>query len=482
MSIVKKEHIAFVTGRLAETALKSLLQQIAPKFGFDYTVVVLEISVAALMTPTWVARRLQSSIAADRVILPGYCRGDLACVESVASIPVECGPRDFRSLPRWLGKDQSEIEDPIPDGYGAHKIEIIAEINHAPDLSSSEILALAKRYRESGADVIDVGCNPGMTWQGIGDVVRMLCDEGFRVAVDTFNPREIQSGARAGAELILSIHGKNLQVARDIDCEVVAIPDNPRTLEGLQSTIQTLDAWKVPHRIDPVIEPLGFGFAESLGRYLQVRNQYPDRAMMMGIGNITELTDVDSMGVNTLLVGFCEELSIESVLTTEVIPWARSSVREIEYARRLMHFAVEKKVLPKHVDNSLICLRDPEVLEYGQEVLDELAKKIKDPNYRIFAERDQLHVMNRDGYVSGQDPFEILDSLELTDTAHAFYLGYEMAKAMIALQLGKQYHQDRALSWGFLTVEEKSHLERKEQQRKDQESGKSGESEKGNPK
>ena len=57
-----------------------------------------------------------------------------------------------------------------------------------------------------------------------------------------------------------------------------------------------------------------------------------------------------------------------------------------------------------------------------------------------------------------------------------------MAKAMIALQLGKQYHQDRALSWGFLTVEEKSHLERKKQQQKDQESGKSGESGKANPK
>ena len=45
---------------------------------------------------------------------------------------------------------------------------------------------------------------------------------------------------------------------------------------------------------------------------------------------------------------------------------------------------------------------------------------------------------------------------EAIDAAHAFYLGYEMAKAVTALTLGKNYTQDRALQWGFLTVEERS--------------------------
>ena len=63
--------------------------------------------------------------------------------------------------------------------------------------------------------------------------------------------------------------------------------------------------------------------------------------MMMGVGNLTELTDVDSAGVNTILIGFCQELGIRSVLTTAVINWARSSVREIDLARRLAHHAVD---------------------------------------------------------------------------------------------------------------------------------------------
>ena len=96
----------------------------------------------------------------------------------------------------------------------------------------------------------------------------------------------------------------------------------------------------MPLRIDPVLEPIGFGFAASLGRYLEVRRRYPDAEMMMGIGNLTELTDVDSAGVNVLLLGFCQELGIRSVLTTQVINWARTSVRECDLARRLMHHAV----------------------------------------------------------------------------------------------------------------------------------------------
>ncbi|MEM9412441.1 MAG: hypothetical protein AAGA30_15110, partial [Planctomycetota bacterium] len=40
------------------------------------------------------------------------------------------------------------------------------------------------------------------------------------------------------------------------------------------------------------------------------------------------------------------------------------------------------------------------------------------------------------------------------DPSHAFYLGYELCKAMTAMQLGKNYVQDEALDWGHLTVPE----------------------------
>ena len=463
-----EERIAFVTGRLAEPALRDLLARIAPDFGFEYEVVVLGVSVAALLTPDLVARRLELPPGVDRVLLPGHCAGDLVEVERRAGTRVQLGPKDLRQLPRWFRSGETGFEGP-PEDYGRHRLEIVAEINHVPRLDEAEILRLAEHYRQSGADIVDLGCDPGTSFADLGDRVKLLRDEGFRVAVDSFDPYEIARGAGAGAELVLSIHGQNLEAARDLDCEVVVIPDDPRTLGGLDETLSRLRDWKVKVRLDPVLEPIGFGFAASLGRYLEVRRRYPDSAILMGIGNLTELTDVDTSGVNAILVGFCEELEITSVLTTEVIPWARSAVREIDLARRLMHYAVSAKVLPKHLDDRLLLLRDPEILEHGPETLKRLAGELRDPNFRLFAEGGAIHAMNRDGHHQAEDPFDLFDKLEGVDPAHSFYLGYEMAKAAIALQLGKQYVQDQALRWGFLSVEEESQLEKKKHRKEEAE-------------
>lgn len=454
------EHIAFVTGRLAEPSLRRVLESIHEEFGFTYEVHVLGVSVAALLTPTLVARRLHLESPGDRVILPGYCEGDHEETSRRLDCPIELGPRDLRDLPRWFADGGQIRGDVTPPDYGDHRLEILAEINHAPRLGRDELLEQARSYRASGADVIDVGCIPDAPWSEVGEAVRALRDEGFRVAIDSFDAGEVRRAVAAGAELVLSVNGTNVETARDLGCEVVAIPDQPGTLEGLDATLERLAEWNVPRRLDPIIEPLGFGFAASLGRYLEVRERYPDEKMMMGVGNLTELTDCDSAGLNVLLAGFCEECRIESVLTTEVIPWARSSVRELDLARRLMHYAVRHRTLPKHLHPGLIVLRDPRVREHGLEALEELAASLTDPGYRIFAEGGELHLMNRDHHVRGRDAFELFEQIGMDDPSHAFYLGWELAKASIALDLGKDYRQDQALDWGHLSREEVSHVER----------------------
>ncbi|MEX0642369.1 MAG: DUF6513 domain-containing protein, partial [Pirellulales bacterium] len=338
-------HIHFVTGRLAEHALRHVLEPLAPQVGFEYSVDVLPITVAALMSPQWIAPRLSVPVGTTRVLLPGYCEGDLAPVEAAAGVPVERGPRDLRRLPDFFG------HEPAPADYGHYDIEIIAEINHCPRLALDEVLREARRLAADGADVIDVGCEPDGPWIGVGDVVRALHDDGHRVSIDSLDPREIEPAVRAGAELVLSVNSTNRDAARGWGCEVVVVPDDPRSLAGLDETIDELAKAGVRLRIDPVLEPIGFGFAASLGRYGEVRRRYPDAEMMMGIGNLTELTDVDSAGVNAVLLGFCEELGIRSVLTTQVINWARSSVRECDLARRLVYHSVRQRVLPKHLES-----------------------------------------------------------------------------------------------------------------------------------
>jgi dihydropteroate synthase-like protein len=453
------DRILFVTGKLAEPALRETLAALGPQVGFEPEVAVLGISVAALMTPEWVARRLDVPAGVSRVVLPGWCEGDLSSVERKANVPVELGPKDLRDLPEHFGTSSRHLE-----GYGTFDIEIIAEVNHCPRLGWDEIIALARRYRTDGADVIDVGCDPAGPWTGVGDVVRRLRDEGLRVSVDSFDRHEVELATRAGAELVLSVNGSNADAARDWGAEVVVVPDEIATLGGLDRSIEKLTAAGVRFRIDPVIEPIGFGFAASLGRYLEVRRRWPQAEIMMGIGNLTELTDVDSAGVNTMLIGMCQELGVRSVLTTEVINWSRSSVREIDLARRLMYHAVKNRVLPKHLESRLVILRDPKVHEHGSATLTELARRITDPNFRIFAEAGEIHVMNSHGHIRGNDPFELFDQMLAAneiDAAHAFYLGYELAKAVTALTLSKDYRQDQALDWGFLTRPEVSHQQRK---------------------
>ena len=173
----------------------------------------------------------------------------------------------------------------------------------------------------------------------------------MRVSVDTFDPDEIRTAVAAGAELVLSVNGSNIDVAQRLS-PVPARASSSCPSSAARSTrssrrSRSSQAWGVPYLIDPILEPIGFGFMASLERYAEVRRRYPDAEMLMGIGNLTELTAADSTGVNALLIAICQELGVRAVLTTEVIPWARGAVREIDVARRLMHYAVTQRHHPQ---------------------------------------------------------------------------------------------------------------------------------------
>jgi dihydropteroate synthase-like protein len=369
-------------------------------------------------------------------------------------VPFERGPKDLFDLPEYFGGRQR-----LPADLSQYDIEILAEINHAPRLSDRELLDQATRYRAAGADVIDIGCVPDESWARVGEVTRLLRSEGLRVSIDSFDRREVELAVDAGAELILSGNSSNCEWLTNCDAEVVVIPDQTHDISSLQPTMEHLAELGRAYRIDPILEPIGFGFAASLARYIDARRRWPDVEIMMGIGNLTELSEVDSAGLNFVAAALCQELGIRSVLTTEVVNWCRSAVKEFDLARRLMRHSVTQQVLPKHVDSQLVMLRDPKIHELGPAGLQRLATQIRDANFRVFVERGELHLLNRDGYWHGTDPFELFDNILRTipvDASHAFYLGYELAKATTALTLGKQYRQDEALQWGFLTLPEQS--------------------------
>jgi dihydropteroate synthase len=438
--------VLFVTGKLAEPALRRTLEAMRPAFAFE--VAVLKITVAALMTTPWIARFLQVPAGTALVVIPGLCEGDVADIAARFGVEVRKGPKDLREIPEFFGQAA------VARDYGRWDIEIIAEINNAPKLALEAIVREAEYFRASGADIIDIGCTPGLPFPGLGDVVRTLRSSGMRVSVDSFEPTEIRAAVDAGAELVLSVNGTNLEVARDLArsrTRVVVIPDFGGEIETLEPSIAALERWGVSYLIDPVIEPIAVGFTRSLERYAEVRRRYPGTPMMMGVGNITELTAADSTGVNAVLIGVCQELGVTAVLTTEVIPWARGSVREIDVARRLMRYAVEHGVPPKRIDDRLVTIKDAKILAYSEDELRALQSQITDANYRIFADGRSITVFNRDRFVRGTDIQEIFLQLDVGEPTHAFYLGKELMKAKLAITLGKTYRQEGSLSWGYLT-------------------------------
>jgi dihydropteroate synthase-like protein len=437
----------FVTGKLAAPALEETL--LRAELPFEYEVAVMRITVAALMTADWIAKRLEVPDGVTRIMIPGSCQGDVGVLSEQFDLPAEKGPADLKRLPAHFGQADARSR------YGGRDIRVFAEINNVPHLSREEIVAAAEYYRDSGADVIDLGLSLDRKWLDEGPaVIADLKSRGFTLSIDTLDPDEILMADEAGIDYVLSICGQNSWVADKLRATAVAIPDTPEDLDSLYATMARMDELGKPFMADPIIEPIGSGFAASLGRYLEVRRRHPDIEMFMGIGNLTELTEADTTGVTAMLLGFCQELGIRNVLTTEVINWARGAVRETVLAAQLMHFAEQEGTPPKHVDGRLLTIKDEEFRPYTEAELRELHESITDPNIRIFSDADWIYAFNADRFVKGTDINQIFDELGIDEHTHAFYLGKELMKASIARGLGKNYRQESPLDWGYLTFDE----------------------------
>jgi dihydropteroate synthase-like protein len=409
----------------------------------------MKITVAALMTTSWIAKFLEVPDGVTKIMIPGLCEGETDVLAEATGVAVEKGPPDLKALPRYFGQADARA------AYGERDIRVFAEINHVPRLSRDEILAQAERFREEGADVIDLGLSLGRQWLDDGpETIAALKARGFTLSIDTFDADEILMADEAGVDYVLSLNGSNRHLAERLNATPVLLPDTPEDLDSLDATIAHLEALGKPFLVDPIIEPIGAGFAASLGRYLEVRRRHPEVEMLMGIGNLTELTEADSTGVTALLIGFCQELGIRHVLTTSVIEWARGAVREAVIASQLMHFAVEQGTPPKHVDGRLVTVRDDEFRPYAESELRELHEQVTDPNFRIFADGDWIYVFNSERFVKGTDLNQIFDELGVDEPTHAFYLGKELMKATIARGLRKNYRQESPLDWGYMTFAE----------------------------
>lgn len=454
------EKILFLTGKLAEPSLHRVLADMAP-LPFEHRVHQLGVSVAALITDKMIARRLKPEDVSDcdRIIVPGRVRGNLEALSQQLTIPVERGPEEVKDLPLYFGRERKQ-----PD-LSRYDVTIFAEIVDAPQRSVESIVERAKYYSDNGANVIDIGCLPEEAFPHLEEAIVALHEVGFKVSVDSLEMDDLRRAGKAGADYLLSLTEKTYHLAEETDAVPILVPAVMGSLDSLERAMELMDKINRPWIADPILDPIHFGLTNSIVRYHELRRKYPDAEMMMGVGNLTELTDADTSGINAILFGVISELQVTNILSTEVSPHARRAIKEADVARRMMFAAREDSSLPRDFTEDLMVAHERRPFPDSSQDITELASKIKDPNYRIKVAEDGIFMFNRDGLMQDTDPFAFYPQLNLKDdTGHAFYLGAELAKAQIAWQLGKRYTQDEELDWGSAIHKDEIDLnEQKEQ-------------------
>jgi dihydropteroate synthase-like protein len=382
-------------------------------------------------------------LQANRVLVPGRCRADLDHLSAEFGVPFERGPDELKDLPAYFGKGGRGLD------LSRYDVRIFAEIVDAPTLGVDAIVSRARSMRAAGADVIDLGCLPDTPFPHLKDAVSALRAENFVVSVDSAESEELRAGGLAGAQFLLSLNEGTLDLAAETGTTPVLVPARHGDLSSLLRAAEGAAKRGIKAILDPILDPIHFGFMASLMRYAELRRHLPESEILMGTGNLTELTDADSGGVTAALLGICSELAIRNVLVVQVSPHTRRTLQEHDAARRIMLAAREDDSLPQGYGGALLQLHDRRPFPNSPQEIAELAAQVKDGNFRIETAEDGIHVYARGMHHVGEDAFSLFPLLGIeNDGPHAFYLGAELSKAEIAWRLGKRYIQDEPLDWG----------------------------------
>lgn len=474
--------ILLVTGRRAEFLTRSAAEIVSEKTGLEVDVEVVPVDLGAFVT----TRDLEGLDLSgyDLVLVPGLARGNYSRfgnvakgTRSVADLPL-LAVEDFEGLSPTLPADrlldltpdESVYEEGEPDvvigglGVGGDlRMRVLGEIVDATDMEPDDLLRRANRYVSEGVDMVDLGVPLDASPGDVERAAALVSEElDVPVSVDTMEPGLIEA-ALPHVDLVLSADGEVLDEVGEEMAEagvaVVVVPGG----EGLDENLETAAELGLDVLADPVLDPPLHGLVDSLERYRD-EGQDCDVPLFFGVGNVAELIDADSVGVNALLAAAGQEVGAAVVFTPEHSVKARGSVRELAVAVRMMHLADRESRFPKDLGLDLLVLKDKvrgdEPVESRGEVVEaEVRGYEMDPlgHFRVGVDREEEKVVavfhpsdGGDGVTIRGDSAAAVASevvarglVSLID--HAAYLGQELEKAEIALVIGKSYRQDSPL-------------------------------------
>ncbi len=474
--------VLVVTGRLAEDMVMESVS------GVD--VLVMDVDVASFITPEML--REAAPRGYDLILIPGAITSDFGPVERALKTTIRLGSKHAADLGYVIKNlDTVELSTTVPacvllkdqireDALvlldeleasavpaliikgvkvgGQSRMKVLAEIVDATRLGDRGLFEKVVEYERKGADMIDLGTPLDATPDEVAAaVVVAKSATDLPVSVDTVRPDLIRAGVCAGADLILSLNGDNLEVVGPLlareGVPAVVIP-GPRS--SLEENLASAEALGAKVMADSILSPPLLGLAESVKSYLEFHRYHPEIPIFLGVGNVTELLDADSPGVNGLMTAIGSEVGASILFTPEYSEKAKGSVGELRTASEMMALAGSRRTSPKDLGIDLLILKEkrrrfeailPEVFEvaeadYRWEIDPAGSFKIGVAGGRIVAEHQKTTVV-------GKRAIDVLNTLIdrglVTRLDHAGYLGRELQKAEIAIELNRSYNQDDPL-------------------------------------
>lgn len=483
-------NILVVTGRLAESIVRRKVKNKAE-------VAVLDIEVAAFITPSLLRGNIHKNY--DLILLPGLVSGDFSALEDELHIPIRLGPKhaadlDFvlsfaeevifsRDIPacellkQKKRKDAferiSELEHKSRASFtlkhlkigGDSRMKVMAEIVDAGHMDKQALINKIRYFEYIGADIIDLGLSLDTTPQETKLAVEAAVSATqLPISIDTTDPDLINVALNLGIDMVLSLNSENMREVNIKHAAVVVIPDQ-NDIDSLFQNIELARNAGITKIIaDPVLEPVG-KLVDSISRYYEFRKQ--DRAMPLffGAGNVTELIDADSIGINALLAGIAMELDANILFTPDFSHKTYNGVSELKTASMMMMLAKHRETPPKDLGVDLLVVKEKRRRGFGilsgnyiQAKSDEewhldpagcfkieiTPEEIQNENYipaKIIAENKKNNTL-----VAGTTAKQVMDTILrlglVSRLDHAAYLGRELMKAELALRFKRSYSQD----------------------------------------
>ncbi len=514
--------VLLITGTLAEETVK----RYAKESSINTKTVALKIPVAALLTPETIIKGLKAVNVKDfdLILVPGLVQGDASETAEALGVKTVKGPRYAVDLPTVLDSlDELELSTVVPACdllkeklaqkavQELEKVEqnkdallkkpvnmliknlavgkdfpmrVMAEINDAAVMENSEIQRLAKHFVQHGANIIDVGMVAGksrpLDAKRAVEAVKTVVN--VPVSIDSLDPDEIKEAVLAGADLILSADAGNLEKIAPFaaNVPVIVIPTNQlegyfpkkgqvrvQLLEKLIKTAKKLGFKKIIG--DLILEPSNV--LDSFLAFREFANRNPTVPLLVGIANVTELLDADSIGVNALLSRLSSEVDANILLVTERSSKTKGSIKEALTASKMMFLAKKRNSVPKDLGLDLLVFKDkksveepyPKSLETKAKITianEETEKTVLDPKgiFRIMIDREEATIVALHYESAADNPINIIKGKTakslyakiaelglISQLDHAAYLGRELEKAEICLRTGIAYLQEKSL-------------------------------------